>query len=117
MTAKELLFRMPDALDASAAGSTSAVVQYEISEPVHHVLRDGSLEAREGRAEAPDLTVTIADDDLVSLFSGRLDPMMAFMTGRLRVGGDVELAQRLVGLFDQEALTSLAPGESAASEA
>lgn len=114
MTAKELLLRMPEALDASAAGTTSAVVQYEISEPVHHVLAEGELQAIEGRASEPDLTVTISDADLVELFHGRLNPMMAFMSGRLKVGGDIALAQRLVGFFDQEALTSLAPDETAA---
>jgi putative sterol carrier protein len=117
MRAKELLLRMPEALDASAAGTTSAVIQYEISEPVHHVLEGGELRAVEGRAEHPDLTVTVSDDDLLQLFGGRLDPMMAFMSGRLRVGGDVELAQRLVGFFDQETLTSLAPADEAAGDA
>jgi putative sterol carrier protein len=116
MTAKELLLRMPELLDASAAGTTSAVIQYEISEPIHHVLADGELHAVEGRADGADLTVTIADADLVDLFGGRLNPMTAFMTGRLQVGGDVALAQRLVGFFDQDALTSLVP-EAAADTA
>lgn len=107
MTAKELLLRMPEALDATAAGATDAVVQYEISEPVHHVLEGGELRAYEGRADDPDLTVTISDDDLVALFGGRLAPMTAFMSGRLRVGGDVALAQRLVGFFDADALRAL----------
>jgi putative sterol carrier protein len=115
MTAKQFLLTMPDALDASAAGDTAAVIQYEISEPVHHVLEDGVLEAVDGRADEPDLTVAIADDDLLALFGGRLDPLTAFMSGRLRVGGDLELAQRLVGFFDQETLTSLAPEAAAAS--
>ena len=108
MTAKELLFRMPEAVDAGAAGDTSAVIQYEISEPVYHVLEAGEVRTVEGRAEAPDLTVTISDDDLVALFGGKLNPMMAFMTGRIRVGGDMALAQRLVKFFDQDKLSSLA---------
>ncbi len=112
MNAKELLLRMPEALDASAAGTTSAVIQYEISEPIHHVLEGGELRAVEGRADDPDLTVTISDQDLLALFGGRLNPMTAFMSGRLRVGGDVALAQRLVGFFDQEKLMSLAPARS-----
>jgi putative sterol carrier protein len=113
MNAKELLLRMPEALDASAAGTTSAVIQYEISEPIHHVLESGELRAVEGRADDPDLTVTISDEDLLALFGGRLNPMTAFMSGRLRVGGDVALAQRLVGFFDQEKLMSFAPPRSA----
>lgn len=107
MTAKDLLYRLPQALDADAAADTSAVVQYELSEPIYQVIEQGEVRTHEGRAEQPDLTVTISDDDLVALFGRRLDPMMAFMTGRLRVGGDVALAQRLVKLFDQEAVESL----------
>jgi putative sterol carrier protein len=107
MTAKDLLNAMPTALDRDAAGSTSAVIQYQLSEPLHHVLDNGRLETHDGHAEAPDVTVTMSDDDLVALFRGELNPMVAYMTGRIKVSGDVNLAQRLVSLFDQEALRSL----------
>ncbi len=95
---------MPDALDPVAAGDTKAVVQYELSEPMHQVLEGGTVRTVEGRAESPDLTVRISDEDLVALFAGRLNPMMAFMSGRVRVSGDMALAQRLVGMFDQDKL-------------
>ncbi len=108
MTAKELLFRLPEAVDTQAAGETSAVIQYELSEPLYHVLESGEIRTVEGRAEAPDLTVTMRDDDLVALFEGKINPMMAFMTGRIRVAGDMTLAQRLVKFFDQDKLRSLA---------
>lgn len=108
MTAAELLNALPAALDPEAAGDTSAVIQFQLSEPVHQVLEGGRLETHPGQAAAPDVTVTMSDDDLVALFRGELNPMMAFMTGRLRVTGDVALAQRLVSLFDQEQLRSLA---------
>jgi putative sterol carrier protein len=107
MTAKELLFRLPKAVDAVAARDTTATVQYEISEPVYHVLERGEVRTVEGRAERPDLTVTMRDDDLVALFEGRMNPAMAFMTGRIRVGGDLGLAQRLLSLFDREKLSAL----------
>jgi putative sterol carrier protein len=108
MDAKELLYRMPAAVDAAAAGDTRAIIQYEISEPVYHVLDAGTVRTVEGRADSPDLTVTISDEDLLALFNGELNPMMAFMTGRIRVGGDMQLAQRLVKFFDQDKLASLA---------
>ena len=96
MTAKELLHRMPEALNEEAAGDTEATIQYEISEPTYQVLKDGSLTVHEGRAESPDLTVIIGDDNLVKLFRGELNPMTAFMSGKLKVKGDLGLAQRLV---------------------
>ena len=46
------------------------------------------------RAQA-DCTVTIARADLVALMTGELDPVMGFMTGRLRVAGDMGVALKL----------------------
>jgi|SRR5690606_23081298 len=104
MTAKELLSRMPEALDREAAAGTDAVIQYETSEPIYQVLANGELTVHEGRAEKADLTIRMSDQDLVQLFRGELNPMMAFMTGRIKVSGDLQLAQRLVGFVDQERL-------------
>jgi putative sterol carrier protein len=108
MTAKELLRQMPDALDPEAAANTDAVIQYEISDPTYQVLRDGKLTVYDGRAENPDLTVSISDDNLVRLFRGELNPMSAFMTGKLKVKGDMGLAQRLVGFVDRQKVLQLA---------
>lgn len=108
MTAHDLLRRMPEVLDEDAAADVDATIQYDVSEPVHHVLKNGRLTIHEGRAEAPDLTVKIGDQDLVELFQGALNPMTAFMMGRVKVEGDMALAQRLVALVDRERLTRLA---------
>lgn len=104
MTARELLERLPDAFDAEGAGDLHAVIQYELTEPVHHVIEGGAVRTVAGRAEAPDLTLAVADGDLVALFEGRLAPSVAFLTGRVRMQGDVRLAQRLVDLVDRERL-------------
>lgn len=108
LTAKAFLERMPDLLDLEAAGDTRAVIQYDISEPVYQVLADGQLTSHEGLAEAPDLIITMADDDLVRLFTGELNGMTAFMTGKVKLQGDMMLAQRLVGFVDREKLGNLA---------
>ena len=46
-----------------------------------------------------DATVQISIDDLLALASGALDPMMAFMSGKLKVQGDISIAQRLAPLL------------------
>lgn len=112
MTAHELLRRMPELLDHEAARGIDATIQYDVDPAVHQVLREGDLTTHEGPAEAPDLTVIIADDDLVRLFRGELNPMTAFMTGRVQVRGDMQLAQRLVGLVDRSRLAEIAPPSS-----
>lgn len=101
MTAKEMIQNMPKAFVPEAAGDTDAVVQYDISEPMYTVIKDGELTVHEGTAENPTLTLTIEDDKLVQLFNGHLNPMTAFMTGQLKLKGDMMFAQKLAGMMDR----------------
>ncbi|MEJ2288618.1 MAG: SCP2 sterol-binding domain-containing protein [Deinococcales bacterium] len=107
MTAKELLHRIPESFDAAAMGE-NAVIQYAISEPVYHVLENGVLTAHDGQADAPDVTIRVSDENLIRLMKGELNPMSAFMTGKLKVDGNVMLAQRLVSHVDRKSLADLA---------
>ena len=42
-----------------------------------------------------DATVSIGWDDFMALSDGKLDPMMAFMQGKLKIAGDMMIAQQL----------------------
>jgi putative sterol carrier protein len=44
-------------------------------------------------------TITIKDQDLVNMVNGDLNPQMAFMTGKLKIKGDMGLAMKLQALF------------------
>ena len=46
-----------------------------------------------------DATVTMAWDDFIALSEGKLDPMMAFMQGKLKITGDMMIAQKLAPLL------------------
>ena len=46
-----------------------------------------------------DATVSMKWDDFVALSEGKLDPMMAFMQGKLKIAGDMMIAQKLAPLL------------------
>ena len=48
-----------------------------------------------GEAGDSKVTVTMADEDFVKLANGQLKPEMAFLTGKLKVKGDMSLAIKL----------------------
>ncbi|HKR98335.1 MAG TPA: SCP2 sterol-binding domain-containing protein [Candidatus Dormibacteraeota bacterium] len=61
----------------------------------HVVLKDGKGEAGPGAPEDPNVTISMKSGDFVDLRLQKLDPTMAFMTGRLKVKGDMGLAMKL----------------------
>lgn len=48
---------------------------------------------------SPDVVLEVAEEDLQELMLGELRPLAAYMSGRLRVQGDLQLALRLEELF------------------
>ena len=62
-------------------------------------LKNGSGKVWRGAADKPGCTLTLEDDDFAQLFAGKLDAMKAFMSGKLKIGGNAMLAQKLQTLF------------------
>ncbi len=46
-----------------------------------------------------DCTVTVSKDDLVAMTQGAMDPTTAFMTGKLKIAGDMSVAMALQPLL------------------
>ncbi len=55
----------------------------------------GTLTTKKEKAAAPKLTVTQALADWREINAGRLNPQMAFMSGKLKISGDMSLAMKL----------------------
>ena len=80
------------------------MLQFNTSQPAYLTIKDGAATLAEGSAASPDVTLIMADDDLVALLKGELNGMQAFMTGKLQLEGDLMLAQRIGSFFDTSKL-------------
>ena len=58
-------------------------------------IRPDKKEVRVGVEEGCQCAITMTDKDFMAMVSGGLNPQMAFMTGKLRVKGDMGLALKL----------------------
>lgn len=103
LTAKTLVERMPEAFLPEKAAGVKAVIQYELTGEGGGewviTIADGTCQVSEGRAENPNMTLTMDAGDYVDMISGKLDPTQAFMMGKIKLGGDFTLATRLTSFF------------------
>ncbi|MGH8480975.1 MAG: SCP2 sterol-binding domain-containing protein [Nevskiaceae bacterium] len=104
MSVIDFLKKMTSALDPQAAAGASCVLQFNTSQPAYITIKDGAATLAEGSAGSPDVTLIMADDDLIAMLKGELNGMQAFMTGKLQLEGDLMLAQRLSSFFDASKL-------------
>lgn len=49
----------------------------------------------DGKHDSPNVTITCSDSDFVDIKTGKLNGQMAFMTGKLKIAGDMGLAMKL----------------------
>lgn len=63
-------------------------------------IKDQTCHVQEGLTNDPDLSIKAKAEDGVKLLTGKLDPMRAYMLGKIRITGDLGLGMKLVNLFD-----------------
>lgn len=103
MTVKAVFNQMPAAFQPGAAQGVNVVFQYTISGPNGGdyivTVKDGACAVAPGKAEKPTCTLNIGDSDFLDMISGKLDPMKAFTSGKLKIDGDVMKSQLIGKLF------------------
>ena len=58
-------------------------------------MKNGAGSVGKGGHEAADATLTMTSANFVKMFNGKLSSTTAFMTGRLKIDGDMMLAMKL----------------------
>ena len=97
---------MATSFNPERAAGQQATVQYEITVPdgAHEYamrIADGRCQVEAGRADSPRVTLRIGLADFLRLLTGRANGMQLFMTGKLKVSGDLFFAQTYQAWFDR----------------
>ena len=100
---KEIFGAMPGQLNADAAKGMNSVIQFNLSGEgggnYYVEIKDGTAKVSEGSHASPNMTMTLAASDYVDLIMGKLNGQMAFMSGKLKISGDMGLAMKMQTLF------------------
>ena len=102
---KELLEAMPSAFRPDRAGDAEAVIQLDLSgdEGGQWVvdIADGQCQIRQEEAPNPQVTVGMDALDFVAFFKDELDPIKAFLAGKVKVSGNVGLVMQMLNWFER----------------
>ncbi|WP_432902142.1 SCP2 sterol-binding domain-containing protein [Micromonospora matsumotoense] len=103
----EVFGRMPQLFRADRAGTTNAVIHWNITgrpdggtDTYEIAIADGACTVNEPPQHDPKLALTMGPVEFLKIVSGGANPVMMFMTGKLKAKGDLGLAANIANLFD-----------------
>jgi putative sterol carrier protein len=99
--------KMPTLFRADRAGATQAVIHWIITggaggsnDTYETVIENGACTVTNEPARDPKLSMTMDPVTFLKVVSGDGNPMMMFMTGKIKAKGDLGLAAQVAKLFD-----------------
>lgn len=99
----QIFTNIADNFDPNKLDGVNATIQFDLSGEnggLYWVrMADGTAESGEGAVASPDMTLKAAADDWANMVNGDLNPMQAFMTGKIKIQGDMALAMKLQALI------------------
>ncbi|MFI7547694.1 SCP2 sterol-binding domain-containing protein [Actinoplanes sp. NPDC049599] len=103
----EVFDRMPALFRADRAGATQAVIHWNITggpaggtDTYETVIENGACTVTNQPAREPKLAMTMDPVTFLKVVTGDGNPMMMFMTGKIKAKGDLGLAAQVAKLFD-----------------
>ena len=103
----EVFDRMPTLFRADRAGATQAVIHWNITggpggatDSYETVIENGACTVTNQPVREPKLAMTMDPVTFLKVVSGDGNPMMMFMTGKIKAKGDLSLAAQVAKLFD-----------------
>jgi putative sterol carrier protein len=95
---------MQERFQADRASGVDAQIQWVVTDdgeehPYVLTVKDGTCAAESGRAESPRVTLASDAVSFAKLMAGKAQGPQLYMTGKLKIQGDLMLAQRLTTFF------------------
>jgi putative sterol carrier protein len=99
-TVQEFFQRLPTAVDTAKTAGMSNSFVFDIEGVGAWTVRveDGAVTVSEG-AEAADCTLSASEETFTRIVNGDQNPTTAYMTGKLKIAGDMGAALKLQKLF------------------
>jgi putative sterol carrier protein len=106
MILDEIFNRMAEHAEPGQIEGVDAVVHFKITDApgggadvYEAVIRDGKVTVNKEPAEQPRVTITAAPVPFLKLVTGQQSGPVMFMTGKLKLEGDVMFASRMTSFF------------------
>lgn len=102
-TIDEISSMMTESFLPEKAAGTQAIIQFDLSGENGGQfwldINDGTIESNAGKHENPKMTLIADADDWVKVSKGELNAMQAFMSGKIKIQGDMGLAMKMQSMF------------------
>lgn len=97
----EIINTLNSRFDADAADDLNATFQFNIEDGDDYFIavKDGACEVGQGENDDADVTLIMNTETFAGIATGETDGMQAFMSGQLRVEGDMMLATKIGEIF------------------
>lgn len=103
ITVQELIQNHEKAFQPEKAPGLDAVIQYHLTGDQGGdwiiTLKEGLCKVSQGIAESPKMSLTADAQEFRDILLGKMDGMAAFMQGKLKLAGDLNLAMKLTSMF------------------
>lgn len=103
MDIEQIFTNMPANVDLSKLGDFKATIVFSLSGEGggdwQVNVADGKVTTEKATAEKPTAKVSMTADDYKDMMSGKLNPVQAFMSGKVRVEGDLNAVMKMQSIF------------------
>jgi putative sterol carrier protein len=100
-----MIEKMPNSFLPDKAGDATARIQLDLTGDEGGAwlldVANRTCTVTEEKVSQVDVTVTMDANDFVALYSNKLNPVQAFMTGRIKIAGNVGMVMQLLNWFDR----------------